>query len=131
MAYIENSNKVSGNANVYGDALVYGDAVVSGNANVSGNAFVSGEANISSNDDWFSLIYSGKTLTGYRSRNADGYELNIDGLAVTIGDVADDLTPNQLNAIDKWSKPTKSEIDIRIEALKTELAALEQAIKDR
>ena len=111
MAYIENKNKVygdaqvygnawvsgnarvSGNAQVYGDARVYGnawvygDAQVYGDAWVSGNARVYGKADIQSNDDWFSFICQGKTLTGYRSRNDDGYELNLDGKDFMLFDI--------------------------------------------
>jgi len=42
-----------------------------------------GDADISGNRDWFSFIYEGQTLTGYRSRNTDGYELNINGESIT------------------------------------------------
>ena len=69
--------------NIHGNALVWGNARVSGNAQVFGDARVSGNADISSNRDWFLFTYEGQTLTGYRSRNADGYELNIDGVSIT------------------------------------------------
>ena len=72
MAYIENPNNIGTNAEVSGNALVYGDARVYGNADIE------------SNNDWFSFIYQGKTLTGYRSRNDLGYELNINGSTIDI-----------------------------------------------
>ena len=78
---------VSDNALVTGDAYVTGDAHVYGDAHVSGNANVFGNADIQSNDDWFSFIYQGKTLTGYRSRNEQGYELNINFESVQLEDL--------------------------------------------
>ena len=63
------------------------NALVIENALVYGNARVYGDADIQSNDDWFSFIYSGKVLTGYRSRNKQGYELNINGGDVSINDL--------------------------------------------
>ena len=71
------SKNISGNAQVSGNARVFGDA------RVRGDAWVWGDADISSVRDWFSFTYEGQTLTGYRSRNADGYELNIDGVSIT------------------------------------------------
>lgn len=77
------SKNIQDNAQVSGDAWVRGDAEVWDNAQVSGNAQVQGEADILCNADWFSFIYDGKTLTGFRSRNTDGYELNINGEPIT------------------------------------------------
>jgi len=127
MAYIETPDNVSGNAKVYGgamvsrnakvygDAIVYGDASVYGNAMVYGdaivygNAMVYGNADIQSNDDWFSLIYQKKTLTGYRSRNKLGYELNVNGLGVAIDDLESDAIPFVKSLINKFTPLTNPE----------------------
>ena len=86
-AWVYGNAVVSGNAMVSGNAKVYGSAKVSDDARVSGNAKVYGSAVIQSNDDWFSFIYNGKILTGYRSRNESGYELNIDGEDIAINEI--------------------------------------------
>ncbi len=133
-AWLSGDALVSGDARVYGDALVSGDAEVSGNARVygdarvSGNAQVFGDADIQSSNDWFSLIYQGKTLTGYRSRNDLGYEVNLDGIAVELKEVPTVLQGLILALIRDFTpfKKPKSDVDLRIENLERELAELKQ-----
>ena len=86
-AWVFGNARVSDNAEVCSDAKVSGNAWVSGDAWVFGNARVFGNADIESNNDWFSFIYGGTTLTGYRSRNEIGYELNIGGNNIAIEDL--------------------------------------------
>jgi len=104
MAYIENENKVYGSAYVSGNAKVYGNANVYGNAVVSGDASVYGEANISSNDDWFSITIQNKIITAYKSRNADGYEININGINKTLDEVKQYFGSIQCELIESWNK---------------------------
>jgi len=104
MAYIETPDNVSGNAIVSGNAMVYGNASVYGDAMVSGNAMVCGNADIESNDDWFSFIYQGKTLTGYRSRNKLGYELNVNGHFIDLDSLSDGFDIVVNNLIKKFTK---------------------------
>jgi hypothetical protein len=80
-AVIHNRGWVEGNAQVFGNAIVHRNSLIRDNARVYGdavignNAFIKGEADISCNNDWFTMNYNGKVLTGYRSRNKRGYEL--------------------------------------------------------
>jgi len=108
-AMVYGNAKVYGNASVYGDAMVYGNAKVSGDASVYGNASVYGDADIQSNDDWFSFIYQKKTLTGYRSRNKLGYDLNVNGLGVAIDDLESDAIPFVKSLINKFTPLTNPE----------------------
>ena len=109
MAYIENPDNVYGGAIVSRNAKVYGNASVYGDAIVYGNASVYGKADIQSNDDWFSFIYQKKTLTGYRSRNKLGYELNVNGLGVAIDDLESDAIPFVKSLINKFTPLTNPE----------------------
>ena len=105
------SKNISDNARVYGNAWVYGNARISDNARISGdariygnawvysNAWVYGNADISSNNDWFSFTYEGQTITGYRSRNNDGYELNINGRSVDRADIPSVNVVNLINEL--------------------------------
>ena len=80
------------------------------------------------------MIYHGKTLTGYRSRNDIGYELNIDGSQVVIESLSDNMRMfilDLINTFTPFKKPDikiMSEVDIRIENLEKELAALRVAL---
>jgi len=80
-AVIHTRGWVEGNAQVFGNAVIHRNSLIRDNARVYGdavidnNAFIKGEADISCNNDWFTLNYNGKVLTGYRSRNKRGYEL--------------------------------------------------------
>jgi len=103
-AMVYGNAKVYGNASVYGDAMVYGNAKVSGDASVYGNASVYGDADIQSNDDWFSFIYQKKTLTGYRSRNKLGYELNVNGHFIDLDSLSDGFDIVVNNLIKKFTK---------------------------
>ena len=105
------SKNISDNARVYGNAWVYGNARISDNARISGdariygnawvysNAWVYGNADISSNNDWFSFTYEGQTITGYRSRNNDGYELNINGMSVDRAGISSVNVVNLINEL--------------------------------
>ena len=109
--------RVSGDARVFGNAWVGGNARVSdnarvyGDAQVWGNARVWGDADISGNRDWFSFIYEGQTLTGYRSRNADGYELNIDGVSITKDQIESIATLFHINELIGKFSPLQTHCD--------------------
>jgi len=132
MAYIENPNNIGTNAEVSGDAYVYGNAQVSGNARVYGNAYVSGNADIESNNDWFSFIYQGKTLTGYRSRNDLGYELNINGSAIDdfLGLGLDIVVVNLIKEFTPRKNPEKEKIRSIITDLESQLEDAKNRLKD-
>jgi len=131
-ALVSGTAEVSGNAWVYGDAWVYGNAEVYGNAKVYGTAWVSGDAevygdaDIQSNDDWFSFIYNSKTLTGYRSRNESGYELNVDGKDIAIEDLKDGFDIVVRNLIKKFTPFENKEKD----DLKSVISDLEKQLEE-
>lgn len=125
-ACVYGTARVFDNACVYGSASVTGSACVSdnayvyGNASVYGYAYITGEADISCNADWFSLIYNGQTLTGYKSRNELGYELNIDGRNIKLSELDALVIPFITSLIAKFSKtetPAKELTVKEIEAL--------------
>ena len=97
--------------NISGNARVSGDARVLGNAQVFGDALVFGDADISSNRDWFLFTYEGQTLTGYRSRNADGYELNIDGVSITKDQIESIATLFHINELIGKFSPIQTHCD--------------------
>ena len=101
-----------------------GNAIVYGDARVSGNARVYGEADIQSSDDWFSFIYEGKTLTGYRSRNDLGYELNVDGMVINLDGVDTRIRSAVRSLIDgftPFSNPEKENLEKIVKDLQTQL----------
>ena len=136
-AQVSDNALVSGNAKVYDNARVSGNAQVWGNAQVSGDAWVSGDADISCNRDWFLFTYEGQTLTGYRSRNADGYELNIDGEceSITLHNIQKSGVLGAIKELIAGFTPfptkvaVKSDVDVRIDNLERELNELKAARK--
>jgi carbonic anhydrase/acetyltransferase-like protein (isoleucine patch superfamily) len=97
MQHIFDSAWVTGNARVTDDAQVGDNAWVGGYARVGGdawvgdNAWVGGYAHIMSDTDWTMIIAMIDTLTAYRSRCADGYEIrNNKGELVNIESLTDD-----------------------------------------
>jgi len=73
--WIDGNAQVFGSAVIHRNSLIRGNARVYGNAQICNNAYIKGEADISCDNDWFTMNYNGKTLTGYRARNRQGYEL--------------------------------------------------------
>ena len=126
---------VWGDARVSDNARVSGNAQVWGDAQVSGDAVVWGDADISSVRDWFSFTYEGQTLTGYRSRNTDGYELNIDGKSITLHNIQKSGVLGAIKELIAGFTPfptkvaVKSDVDVRIDNLERELNELKAARK--
>ena len=79
-----------------------------------------------SNDDWFSFIYNGNTLTGYRSRNKSGYEINIDGIGIELDDLSNSLRELVVELIGKFTpieNPEKKKLETIISHLQAQLLA--------
>jgi hypothetical protein len=125
-AKVSEDAQVHGNAKVSGDAWVHGNAWVYGSARVYGNAQVYGNADIQSNDDWFSFTYNGNTLTGYRSRNEAGYELNVDDEYISIYDLKDGFDIVVRNLIKKFTPFENKEKD----DLKSVISDLEKQLEE-
>jgi hypothetical protein len=65
--------------------MFHADVLVDGVGNFQG------EADISSKSDWIVVIKSGKVVTIHKSRAAAGYELNVDGIDLTLQSLAHTL----------------------------------------
>ena len=137
-AYVERGAHIFGNSKIFGTVAVKGKAVVSGNvklydacqvldnahlsgdirgaasakfygdAKVFGNGHFQGQADISSASDWLTLIHEGKTITLYKSRAPNGYEVNIDGIDTNLVELSVTVSAtlarylNQLIKAKKW-----------------------------
>lgn len=117
-AYIERGAHILGNAKIFGTVVVKDKSVVSGNVKlydacqvrdtaqlsgdirgagtakfygdvkVFGNGNFQGQADISSSSDWATFIHDGKTITLYKSRCDNGYEINVDGVDTNLVEIS-------------------------------------------